>query len=317
MIRVETEFPSYVVSNADLGLEKEPRFVKLGKKLGINERRICSEEESGIDLAELACKKLLNADDKNQIDFLIYCTQSPEYPLPTTACVLQERIGLSKNCGALDFNLGCSGYIYGLAMAKSMLLTGLATKVLLVTAEVYSKHIKASDLSNRAIFGDAATASIIDLETAKLIKEFDLGTDGKGAENLIIKNGGEHSYFRKKSSDEDFLFMNGPEVFKFALESVPKTVNACLRKNNLKLVDVDYFIFHQANEYMLKSLMRVMDIPKDKFYINVAKVGNTVSNTIPVAIYDCLNRGEIKKGDCVLLCGFGVGYSWGSTIIYV
>tara|TARA_Y100000766_G_C18900472_1_gene603168 strand:- start:294 stop:1244 length:951 start_codon:yes stop_codon:yes gene_type:complete len=309
------DYPDDILSNANLVDEfSDVDMSRLEKKLGILERRVVAKDETAIDLAKKVCSKIPKVE-LDQIDLLIYCSQTPEYFLPSTSCVLQNDLGLNKTCGAFDFNLGCSGYIYGLAMAKSFLMSGVATKVLFVTSETYSKYLHKDDWSNRLIFGDAATATILDKEDVNKIGEFDLGTDGGGAENLMVKGGAGKSNFQQNFQRDNLFFMNGPEVFKFTLDNVPITIQSCLDKNGKSIEDIDYVIFHQANFYMLKNLRKKVKIDKDKFYINVKKVGNTVSNTIPIAIEDSLRRGLINSGDCVLLCGFGVGYSWGSTIV--
>lgn len=315
MIRIEVALPEKVVSNEDLGLYNDEKLKNLGKKLGINERRICADDETALSLAIKACEKLFESFDSSLVDFIIYCTQSPEYFLPTTACILQEKLGVRKSSGAFDYNLGCSGYIYGLAMAKSFIRTGIASNVLLVTSEAYSKHIHDQDISNRAIFGDAATATLINENVANSIGKFNLGTDGGGQNNLIVKSGGGQANFISSRRRENLFFMNGPEVFQFTLDNVPSSINDCLVKNGIKLDDVNYVILHQANAYMLKNLRRKIGVDENRFYSNVQNIGNTVSNTIPIALKDALENGLIKKNDYVLLSGFGVGYSWGSTII--
>jgi len=276
-------------------------------------------------LAYNAAIKVLETFDKEKIDMLILCTQSPDYFLPTTACVLQERLSLRTDIGAFDFNLGCSGYIYGLAMAKSFINTNIAKNVLLITAETYTKHINPNDLANRTIFGDAAAATIIDQSDSEHIFEFVLGTDGKGKDNLIVPNGCFRNKYEinpaikvtnagDKYTDND-LFMNGPEIFNFTIEKVPVVVNKCLEKNFLTIDDIDYFVFHQANKFMIEYLRKKIRIPKEKFYNNLLETGNTVSSTIPIAISDLIKNKVIAKGSKVLLCGFGVGYSWGAVII--
>jgi 3-oxoacyl-[acyl-carrier-protein] synthase III len=316
MLNISVAFPDKVFDNSELQkLNPEYNFPRLEKKLGIKSRYVCSDTESAFDIAVKACNSLFENYDKSKIDFIIYCTQSPEYFLPTTACVLQNKLDLNTNCGAFDFNLGCSGYIYGLSMAKAYIQSGIAENILLVTAEAYSKHLHKDDLTNRAIFGDAATATVIDKEFSAKIGSFNLGSDGSGAENLIVKSGAGKSSFKSGDSKEDLFYMNGPEVFQFTLNSVPKSVEDCLSKNEASKSDVDFFIFHQANKYMLSNLRKKIGIDEDKFYVNVEETGNTVSSTIPIALAQSLESGLIKVGDSVLLCGFGVGYSWGSTII--
>ena len=316
MLKLEVALPEKVLSNEELqNLNPEYNLNRLEKKLGIKERRVVSKGETSLGLAIKACNQIFQFYDKSKIDYIIYCTQSPEYFLPTTACILQNQLKLGLNCGAFDYNLGCSGYIYGLSMAKSFIHSGLASNVLLVTAESYSKYIHEDDITNRAIFGDAATATIVDKDLQNRIGEFNLGSDGSGADDLIVKEGGSQSNFSITGFKEHMFYMNGSAVFQFTLDNVPKSVRDCLEKNKLDLEDIDYFILHQANKYMLGNLRRKLGVNEDKFHIDVEYIGNTVSSTIPIALSQSVKRGLIKKGDCVLLCGFGVGYSWGSTII--
>jgi len=328
ILKISTFFPKNVLSNEQLSYEfKRWDPEKIENKVGVKIRHIVGDNETAADLAFHAANKVLDNYDKQKIDMLILCTQSPDYFLPTTACILQELLGLRTDIGAFDFNLGCSGYIYGLAMAKAFINTNIAKNVLLITAETYTKHINHNDLANRTIFGDAAAATIIEQSDGLHIYEFVFGTDGKGKDNLIVPNG----CFRNKYeinpvikttnagdqyTDND-LFMNGPEIFNFTIEKVPIAVTKCLEKNSLTIEDIDYFVFHQANKFMIEYLRKKIKIPKEKFYINILNTGNTVSSTIPIAMADALQNGLIKLGDKVLLCGFGVGYSWGAVIIEI
>ncbi len=300
---------------------------RIESKLGIKERHISAEKETAGDMAFFAALKVLENYDKDKIDMLILCTQSPDYFLPTTACLLQNRLGLKTDLGAYDFNLGCSGFVYGLAMAKSFIKTGIASSVLLITSESYSKHIHPYDLALKTVFGDGAVATIIESTDKEHVFEFVLGTDGSGKDNLIVKNGGFRNTYdplaeeKKTDSDDTYtdnnLFMNGPEIFNFTNVAVPKAIKQCLIKNKISLDEIDYFIFHQANKYMIEYLRKKIGIPKEKFYVNMLLTGNTVSATIPMAYSDALNKGKIVSGNKVLLCGFGVGYSWGAVIVEV
>jgi 3-oxoacyl-[acyl-carrier-protein] synthase-3 len=300
---------------------------KIESKLGIKERHLAAENETAGDLAFKAALNVLSDYDKEKIDMLILCTQSPDYFLPTTACVLQDRLKLRTDIGAFDFNLGCSGFIYGLAMAKAFIKAGIAFNVLLITAETYSKYINPKDLALKTIFGDAAAATIIERSQEEQIFEFVLGTDGSGKDNLIVPNGCFRNAFdqfaeeRKTESDDVYtdnnLFMNGPEIFNFTIDAVPVAVEQCLKKNVMSLNDIDYFIFHQANKYIIGYLRKKLGIPVEKFHSDIVYTGNTVSSTIPIAFDTALKSGKIVKGNKVLLCGFGVGYSWGAVIIEV
>jgi 3-oxoacyl-[acyl-carrier-protein] synthase III len=325
---IEMYLPKKSVTNEDLAKDfPDWSPSKIVKKIGIAERHITTEHETALDLAREACQRLFQKVDKQNIDFLLLCTQSPDFLLPTSACILQDQLGLSTMIGALDFNLGCSGFVYGLAIAKGLISAQVAKNVLLVTSETYSKHIHPQDRGNRSIFGDGAAASLITEADETQIFEFELGTDGRGWENLIIRNKGMRNPSNGKVEDwidesgairnDNNLYMNGPEIFNFTIDAVPKLITGVLKKNGIELTDVDYFIFHQANQYMLNYLRDIIGIQEEKFYLNMMNTGNTVSATIPIAMKDALEKQLIKKGDKVLLAGFGVGYSYGATIITI
>ncbi len=326
--KIEYYLPGCVLTNDDLAKESGRWSAdKIEKKVGIRERHLAREDETSADLAYEASKRVLECYDRNKIDFVILCTQSPDYFLPTSACLLQDKLGLRTDIGAFDFNLGCSGYVYGLAMAKGFINTGAANTVLLVVSETYSKFMHEKDYSNRTIFGDGAAATIIEKTDRECILEFALGTDGKGWDKLIVPNGGMRHPFdpnAEAAADEsgnlrspNNLFMNGTEIFNFTIEAVPKVVTQVLEKNRMSLDTVDYVIFHQANKYMVDYLRKKINIPQEKFFSNMLYTGNTVSATIPIALKDSLEQGTVKQGDHVLLCGFGVGYSWGAVIIKI
>jgi 3-oxoacyl-[acyl-carrier-protein] synthase III len=322
--------PEDVLTNDDLAkVYKDWTPEKILGKTGIEQRHISKNTETAVDLAYYAAEKLFTEEgvDRKVVDFVILATQSPEYFLPTSACVLQNRLGLSKKVGALDFNLGCSAYIYGLALAKSLVLSGVASNVLLLMAETYSKYIHPMDKSNRTIFGDGAAATLISTgEEVAEIGGFDFGTDGSGAECLIVPAGGARKPWSSETAievldengsirTENNLYMAGADVFNFTIDVVPNTVNEILQKENIQKEQIDLFIFHQANKFMLDYLRKKIKIDKDKFYMNFSDIGNTVSATVPIAIKRAQQEGRLKKGDKVLLAGFGVGLSWGSTVL--
>lgn len=288
---------------------------KISAKTGIHSRRIASESECSSDLAVQAANKLFSQGvDRSKIDFILFCTQSPDYFLPTTACILQERLELPTSTGALDFNLGCSGYISGLGLAKGLIDSGQASGVLLLTGETYSKFLDPEDRSVRTIFGDGASATFLTGEQSEsaAIGPFIYGTDGSGAKNLIVKGGA----FRDSDGSADpHLRMNGSEIFSFTLKSIPLLVQQTLTKAKLKVEDVDWFVFHQANKFMLEHLRDKIGIPEEKFAISLEKCGNTVSSSIPIALKELSVAGKLKPGQKVMAVGFGVGYSWGATII--
>ena len=317
--------PIKIVSNEDLVKEfPEWSVEKIATKIGVSKRHISASDETAGNMAEKAANLLFCEYDiqPSAIDFILLCTQSPDYFLPTTACVLQDRLGIPKTAGALDFNLGCSGFIYGLAVAKGLIAAGIVKNILLLTSETYSKHIHPKDKGNRTIFGDAAAATLISTTGSAEIQNFSMGTDGRGAKNLITKSGGFR--YPNKVDDltfdetgnpisSDHLFMNGSEIFEFTLDEVPILVKDTLKKNNLEQNQIDLFIFHQANRYMLNFLRRKIRIEEDRFYYFLENVGNTVSSTIPIALKEAEN--EKKLTGNVLLAGFGVGYSWAGAVL--
>ena len=317
--------PEKVVTNeAKVNDFPEWSVEKITEKVGVNQRHVAAEDETATDLAEKAAIKLIeeNNIDKDIIDFVILCTQSPDYFLPTSACLLQTRLGLRQDIGAFDFNLGCSGYVYGLSIAKGLIAGGIAENVLLLTAETYNKYLHPKDKGNRTIFGDAASATLVSVDGVAEVLDFALGTNGKGANNLIVKSGASRMpenqndlTFDKNGNpiSSDYLFMNGAQIFAFTQRNVPKVINEVLEKNNLAKEDIDMFVLHQANRYMLDFLRNKMDIPEDKFYIFMENVGNTVSNSIPLCLVEARKENRLKGN--VLLCGFGVGYSWGAVIL--
>lgn len=319
--------PTQVLSNESLVREfPEWTVEKVASKVGIHQRYISSDNETAGDMALKAAEKLFEEHgiDRNDIDFVLLCTQSPDYFLPSTSCILQDKLGLRQDIGAFDFNLGCSGFVYGLSVAKGLVAAGIAKNILLLTSETYTKYLHPKDKGNRTIFGDAATATLISDTGFAEIGEFVLGTDGSGYEQLIVKSGASRNPMMQNDVcfddngnpiSSDHLFMNGPDIFTFTIERVPKMVQDLLNKSNLEKDDITLFVPHQANMYILEFLRKKMKIDKDKYYINLANFGNTVSSTIPIAL--CEARNEDKLHGHVLLAGFGVGLSWGGVMLKI
>lgn len=320
--------PERVVTNEELVKEfPEWSVDKVAQKVGVNSRHLAAKDETAGDMAEKAARKLFEEYriDPRSIDFLMLCTQSPDYFLPSTACILQNRLGIPTSAGAFDYNLGCSGCIYGMAMAKGLIVAGIAKNVLLLTAETYNKYLHPSDKSNRSIFGDGAAACLISTNGFAEFGEFSLGTDGSGANNLIVKTGASR---QKETTGEfmeddeghlwydDYLYMNGGAIFNFTLDAVPAMIQDILTKNGLEKDQIDYFVFHQANKFMLNTIRKVCALPKEKFYVNLVETGNTVSSTVLIGLKDCIDNHIIKSGDKVMISGFGVGLSWGGTMLY-
>ena len=319
--------PERIVTNEELVKEfPEWSVDKVAQKVGVDSRHLAAENETAGDMAEKAARKLFEEYqiDPKSVDFLMLCTQSPDYFLPSTACVLQDRLAIPTSAGAFDYNLGCSGCVYGMAMAKGLIAAGIAKNVLLLTAETYNKYLHPSDKSDRSIFGDGAAACLISTDGFAEIGDFSLGTDGSGANNLIVKTGASR---QKNATDkfveddeghiwyDDYLYMNGGAIFNFTLDAVPAMMADILAKNQLEKDAIDYYVFHQANKFMLNTIRKVCVLPKDKFYVNLANTGNTVSSTVLIGLKDCMANHTINSGDKVMISGFGVGLSWGGTIL--
>jgi len=336
---------------------------RIYEKTGIRERRIATEGETAGDLAFHAAQRLFeeSGTKSSDIDFVLLATQSPDHFLPATACILQNRLGIPATAGAVDFNLGCSAYVYGLALAKGLVVGGMAKKVLFLATETYSKHIHSMDKNVRTLFGDAASATLVETSAKEGgIMDFVLGTDGAGHGMLMVHGGAMRSRGREERREKreememaqtpsshpkngeiddseetvtspshlfslnsslltkvqrTHLTMNGPDIFTFTLDAVPGAVEETLKKNAMTMDDVDLFVFHQANDFMLKALRKVMKIPHEKFYINMEDVGNTVSASIPIALARAAADGALRTGMRVVLVGFGVGLSWGATVV--
>lgn len=327
---ISVYLPEGVLDNAELvrqfGTWTEN---KIYGKTGVSERRVVGDEKVS-DLAAAAGERLFEEHgiDRGSIDFLLLCTECPDYFLPATACIVQNRLGLRKDAGALDYNLGCSGFIYGLALAKGLVLGGMARRVLLITAETITRTIHPQDKSTRTLFGDAAAATLVESSAERGIGEFVLGTDGSGAERLIIPAGA----WARPSSPEtrvetknkwgnvrtlENLYMDGPEILKFSMEVAPDCMNDTLERNGTSLEALRLVVLHQASHMMLVKLRELLAIPEEKFVFNIEKYGNTVSSTIPIALYDSMRSSRLGKGDSVLVMGFGVGLSWGGTVLHM
>lgn len=301
---------------------------KISKSVGVKTRHIADSQTTAGDLA-IEAAKIMFAEYKispEEIDFVIFATQSPDYFLPSTACIIQSRLGVPTNAGAFDFDLGCSGYVYGLGIANSFVESGFANNVLLLTADTITKLMHPEDL-NRILFGEAASATVISNSGFAKIGKTCKGTDGSGAQHLIVKNRAARSSYGLTGFEEldaegnvrrdDFFYMDGFSVFSFTIDRVPLLISDTLKLNNLAQDEIDYFVFHQANKHMLNTIRKVCGLEKDRFYVNIENSGNTTSSTIPLALKDCLDHQKFTCGNKVMLAGFGVGLSWAGTILYI
>ncbi|MBS0524218.1 MAG: ketoacyl-ACP synthase III [Proteobacteria bacterium] len=320
--------PTQVVENASMtSLAPPEELKKLVKSIGIERRHVVQEGQCTSDLAADAAQALL-ADlgwPADSIDLLIFVSQTGDYQLPATACLLQDRLGLPKSCASFDIGLGCSGYVYGLWVACNLLRSLAGSRALLLVGDTSTSILAPADRTVQFLFGDAASATAIERKADAEDMTFVLGTDGSGAKHLIVPGGAGRDR-RGATADEQAsrgdggrgprdLFMDGPQVFNFTLREVPALVNSVIQEAGLNMESIDKFVFHQANEYLLDYLSRRAKLPADRMVKILRNYGNTSSASIPLAIADALGP-DLEAGSVrTLLAGFGVGWSWGSAVV--
>lgn len=325
--------PEHFQSNADLALENPDWDVeKIAEKSGVFGRHIAGDAETAFDLGLKACQRLFTGPgvtgtpDVATVDAIIFCTQSPDYVMPSNAHLLHKALHLGDQVLAFDINLACSGYVYALALGQSLIQSGFAQTLLLVNADTYSKYIGPSDRSVRVLFGDGAAATLLTATSGpQELRGFELWSRGKDFDRFIIPAGGMRTPKTSTIADSvadrhgnirrpDHIHMDGMAIWAFVNSAVPKQIAALLARHHLALSDIDLFAFHQASKMTLDSLTKILKIPPDKVLTNLAKIGNTVSASLPILLKDALDAGTIRAGHRVLLAGFGVGLSYASAI---
>ena len=325
---IEYYLPEKIVTNREL-LKENPGWDIDGllPKTGVLKRHVVSSSETALDLAVHACRKLFDKAhiSAGSIDAVLFCTQSPDYIMPGNAFVLHNKLDLPERALAFDFNLACSGYVYGLAMAKAFFNTYPIKNLLFVTADTYSKYIHPRDKSVRLLFGDGAAATLMQSSPTGII-DVQWGTYGKGHEHFMIPAGGcrlpKSESTRALTTDKsgnartpENIAMEGFALVSLARGKVLGQIKELLNTNGLSTEDIDLFVFHQASQLVLDSLQKGLDLPPKKVFNNLANIGNTVSSSLPIALKDALTEKRIKPGDKIVLSGFGVGFSWASALI--
>ncbi|MGJ4932275.1 ketoacyl-ACP synthase III [Bradyrhizobium sp. HKCCYLS2038] len=316
--------PSRVETSATLSEWSGLRQDFISQKIGVQERRFLPAGERPVDLAASACERLFAAPDgpaREAIDLVVVVTQNPDYRIPHSSALLQDALQLRSDIAAFDIGLGCSGYVYALAVLKGLMMAEGMSDALLVTCDPYSRIMGRSDRETVALFGDAATATWMSADQGGSIGKVDFGTDGAGAENLIIRAGGSaHSMSGIDPGEEgvperDFrLYMNGRGIFNFMMERIPKSIETALQKNDVSREDIDFFVFHQASRFLLDQLSSRLGIEREKVPCNLERYGNTVSSSIPLLLSEMQADGRLP-GKKVLVSGFGVGLSWATTVL--
>jgi 3-oxoacyl-[acyl-carrier-protein] synthase-3 len=319
---IAIHLPERVDTNEQLRAEHPEWDIELiYKKTGVRARHIAGPQEFASDLGVAAAEKLFARYDidRSSIDFLLFCTQTPDYNLPTTACLVQHRLGLPSTVGALDFNLGCSGFVYGLSLAEGLIKSGAASRVLLITAETYSKYISDDDRSLRTIFGDGAAATLVEASEEPGVGAFVFGTDGSGGDMLLLTEGGMRPKElalrpRKRHRWGSNLYMDGPGLLFFTLEMIPALIEDVLKKARLTRDDVDIYILHQPTRMLLERLREKLQVDEQRLPMVLESCGNTVSSTIPIVMDQLRTGGQLRPGKRTMLVGFGVGLSWAGCL---
>ncbi len=308
--QISIQLPKNKISIKNLCKKNSWNYDKIIENTGIKNVYHSSNNESALKLAIKAGSKITKKNKK--IDALIYITQSPEFHLPTNACIIQNELGLKKNLISFDINQGCSGFIYGLFTAEQLLEIKTINNVLLICSDNYTKNINKKNKTCLTLFSDGATATLIK-KNKKKNNDYIFYTDGSGADDLKLNYSGNQFKINKRPE----LFMDGRKVLLFTMNIVPNIVNQTLKKHKTSYKNLKYVIFHQASKIVIENLVRKLNIPESKVFTNFNKFGNTVSSTIPLCLYELKKKNMIKKGDKILICGFGVGLSVASTIIEI
>lgn len=311
--------PEKILTNADIEKLVDTNDEWITERTGIKERRICAPEQATSDLSLIAAQRAL--EDANvsaeELDMIIVATISADSNTPSTACVLQNKLG-AVNAAAFDLSAACSGFVYGSAIASQFIETGVYKKVLVVGAETLSKFVNWKDRNTCIIFADGAGAAVYGVvDDGYGMLSFDLGADGSGAETIEIPGGGSRHPADQETIDNHMhcLHMNGKETFRFAVKAMGSTVMKSLERAGLSKEDIDYFIPHQANIRIIQSAAKRLHLPMEKVFVNIEKYGNTSAASIPIALAEAEREGKLKKGEIIALSGFGAGLTWASCIM--
>lgn len=316
--------PERVMTNFDLEKIVETSDEWIYERTGIKARRICSTEggEFPTDMAERASWQALEAAglEPNDIDMIIFASVTPDYKLPNSASVLQQKLGMTNKCTAFDIATACSGFVYGVNMADSFIKTGMAKNVLVVGSEMLSREVNWTDRSICILFGDGCGVAIVGQAEAgeeSQILSTHLGADGKGAEFFDQPIGGAVNPIEEHHLKEGthFMRMKGGEMFKVATRTLADNAKVCLEKAGLSLEDIDWVVPHQANIRIIETTAKLLRLPMEKMIVNIENYGNTSAATVPIAFHEAITDGRIKRGDTVLFDAFGAGLTFGATLL--
>jgi len=310
--------PDHIVKNEEynevFGEENVRKFINM---TGVETRYVALDEQCTSDLCHAAATRLLEklGWEPSSVDALILITQTPDYAVPASACILQHRLGLSEDCIAFDVNLGCSAYVYGIWLAATMISTQDLNRVLLLVGDTSNYGINQNDSATAMIFGDGGSATALEKSAGKNIKYF-LKTKGSGYKNIIVPAGHARSRSRKEVDGSEYeLSMNGSAIFSFTITDVPRTVESFMSQYNIDMNEIDMYVFHQANRFILRHLAKKLNIPMEKVPLSIERYGNTSGESIPITLVDALGNEESSGPLKLFLCGFGIGLSWGGIYL--
>ena len=319
--------PSNIVENSDYTALSTIEKKLLVKTTGIERKHVAEKNQTTSDLCEVAANKLLDrlSWNREDVDLIVFVSQSPDYYLPATAIILQDKLKLSSNCLAFDVGLGCSGYIYGLSIVASMISAGHLKKALLLVGDVSSSTVSSSDKSTYPLFGDAGTATAIEF-SKNSSGQFNMMSDGAGYETIIIRDGGIRNKVSKGSFDLKEvsqgisrcaldLELDGLEVYNFSVTKVPPLIKVLMEETKTTPEDYKYFVMHQANRLMNETIRKKLKFTEEQSPYSLKNYGNTSSASIPLTICSELSDKMDSKNQKVLLSGFGVGLSWGAVAL--
>lgn len=311
--------PEKILTNSDLEKIVETNDEWIVSRTGIRERHIAAPHEATSDLAyEAALKALDSAGMKAEdLDLIIIATVTPDSSFPSTACILQDKLG-AKGAAAFDLSAACSGFVYSLATAVGFIQNGMYNNALIIGADTLSRITDYTDRNTCVLFGDGAGAVIIgEVPEGRGFQSFDLGAEGSGGNLLKLEAGGSRLPASQQTVEDKkhFIYMNGREVFKFAVRVMGSATERVLTKAGLGKEDIDLFVPHQANIRIIQSAMQRLDLPPEKCVINVDKYANTSATSIPLALVEAAEEGRMKEGDTVLMVGFGGGLTWGASVL--
>ncbi len=309
--------PDKVLTNFDLEKMVDTSDEWIKEMTGISERRVARDDEKTSDFALAAGKLAIERAGLAvaDIDLIIVATITGDMPFPATASIVQERLGAS--CGAFDLSAGCSGWVYGLSVASSMIKSGFYKHILVIGSDLLTKITNWTDRGTCILFGDGAGAAVVGPVEGEGMLGFELGSDGAGAEVLKIPDGGTERPLTKEAMDEhkNKIYMEGREVFKFAVKIQGESIERVIAKCGLTTDDIDIVVPHQANIRIIDSAVKRLGLPKEKFFVNLNKYGNTSAASIPIALDEAVREKKIAKDDLVVLVGFGAGLTWASGVM--